>query len=392
MTRRRVKITERVPITPRKVVVYTDNLMTSTGVRDQATGESSQDLWSSLADTLNKALVISTSFRFDPELNMLEILDPCNVRNNIHVNRLTNYAVSVKMYLLPAAAHTDDRPASLYIRQAMACVERQLGSVKIDELFISFADITNHFPKPPDPPLPKSADREDQRPPTKLAAPPKNIGGPKSALASSRMPTSSRASSSSHAANATASNTDPHAVYDMTRYLKVWRALNRLKRMGKVLKIGVCDLSKPQLEALCEQSGIVPDMLQVHVTNDPTEDTNPLDDSLQKLAKLHDISIRTHTDSTGILSDRTFQNLAADFKINERFPTTEVPPQGYKIDFMKPRWVVSYSVTLKNRGLVSNRGYIAMASSDCVLDPNRTSRTIFSPSANSSSSSASGSP
>ncbi|KAJ2042537.1 hypothetical protein GGH13_009927, partial [Coemansia sp. S155-1] len=78
MTRRRVKITERVPITPRKVVVYTDNLMTSTGVRDQATGESSQDLWSSLADTLNKALVISTSFRFDPELNMLEILDPCN--------------------------------------------------------------------------------------------------------------------------------------------------------------------------------------------------------------------------------------------------------------------------------------------------------------------------
>ncbi|KAJ1892482.1 hypothetical protein LPJ71_007424 [Coemansia sp. S17] len=296
------------------------------------------------------------------------------------------------MYLLPAAAHTDDRPASLYIRQAMACVERQLGSVKIDELFISFADITNHFPKPPpDPPLPKSADREDQRPPTKLAAPPKNNGGPKSALASSRMPNSSRASSS-HASNATASNTDPHAVYDMTRYLKVWRALNRLKRMGKVLKIGVCDLSKPQLEALCEQSGIVPDMLQVHVTNDPTEDTNPLDDSLQKLAKLHDISIRTHTDSTGILSDRTFQNLAADFKINERFPTTEVPPQGYKIDFMKPRWVVSYSVTLKNRGLVSNRGYIAMASSDCVLDPNRTSRTIFSPSANSSSSSASGSP
>ncbi|KAJ2866502.1 hypothetical protein GGH94_001470 [Coemansia aciculifera] len=390
MTRRRVKITERVPITPRKVVVYTDNLMTSAGVRDQATGESAKDLASSLADTLNKALVISTSFRFDPELNMLEILDPCNLRNNIKVKGLTNYAVTVKMYLLPAAAHTDDRPASLYIRQVMACVERQLGPVKIDELFVSFADITNHYPKPVNPPPPTSADREDQRPPTIRVAPPNSKVGHKSALSSERTPNSSRASSS-HASSAT-SNTDPHAACDMTRYLKVWRALNRLKRTGKALKIGICDLSKPQLEALCEQSGIVPDILQVHVANDPTEDTNPLDDSLQKLAKHHDISIRTHSDSMGILSDDTFQMLATDFRINERFPTTEVPPQGYKIDVMKPRWVVNYNVTLKSRGLVSNRGYIAMASSDCVLDPNRTSRTIFAPTANSSSSSASGSP
>ncbi|KAJ2744353.1 hypothetical protein GGI20_003046 [Coemansia sp. BCRC 34301] len=344
MTRRRAKINERVPITPRKVVVYTDNLMTSTGVRDPASGESAMDLAHSLADTLNKALVISTSFRFDPELNMLEILDPYNLRNNIKVKGLTNYAVSVKLYLLPAAAHTDDRPASLYVRQAMACVERQLGPVKIDELFVAFPDITNHFPRSPDL-RPASEDRDSQP-------------GQKSSAAST--------------VDSSNGNT-----YDMTRYLKVWRALNRLKKTGKAVKIGVCDLSKPQLEALCEQSGIIPDMLQVHVTNDPTEDTNPLDGSLQKLAKLHDISIRTHTDSMAILSDRTFHHLATDFKINERFPTTEVPPQGYKIDFMRPRWVVNYNVTLQSRGLVSNRGYIAMASSDCVLDPNRTSRTAF---------------
>ncbi|KAJ2733733.1 hypothetical protein IW152_002838 [Coemansia sp. BCRC 34962] len=355
--------------------------MTSTGVRDQATGESARDLANSLGDTLNKALVISTSFRFDPELNMLEILDPCNLRNNIKVKGLKNYVVSVKMYLLPAAAHTDDRPASLYVRQAMSCVERQLGPVKIDELFVSFADITNHFPKPPDAQLLTSADHGDRRSPAILVEPPNSNGGPGSAL------------SSGHASSEATSNPDLHAACDMTRYLKVWSALNRLKRTGKALKIGVCDLSKPQLEALCEQSGIVPDMLQVHVTNDPTEDTNPLDDSLQRLAKHHDISIRTHTDSMGILNDRTFQKLVTDFKINERFPTTEVPPQGYKIDFMRPRWVVNYNVTLKNRGLVSNRGYIAMASSDCVLDPNRTSRTVYAPNASSSSSSsASGSP
>ncbi|KAJ2001751.1 hypothetical protein GGI04_003619 [Coemansia thaxteri] len=377
MTRRRQKITEKVPSTPRKVVVYTDNLMTSTGGRDATTtGESAKDV----------TLVISTSFRFDPDLNMLEILDPCNLRNNIKVKGLTNYAVSVKLYLLPAASDTSNRPASLYVRQAMACVERQLGPVKIDELFVSFADITNHIAQPV-----SATDSDDQsaQPFTEhiLAdrCSPSDIASNDDSAVACATPPGGRSSSGhvSSIANSTAS----HDTCDMTRYLKVWRALNRLKESGKAVKVGVCDLSKPQLESLCGQSSIIPDMLQVHVTNDPSEDTNPLDSSLQRLAKKHEISIRTHTDNTGILSDRTFQTLATDFKINERFPTTEVPPQGYKIDFMKPRWVVSYNVTLKNRGLVSNRGYIAMASSDCVLDPNRTSRTVFAPIPNSSSSS-----
>ncbi|KAJ2000696.1 hypothetical protein H4R26_004493 [Coemansia thaxteri] len=343
MTRRRQKITEKVPSTPRKVVVYTDNLMTSTGGRDATTtGESAKDV----------TLVISTSFRFDPDLNMLEILDPCNLRNNIKVKGLTNYAVSVK----------------------------------IDELFVSFADITNHIAQPV-----SATDSDDQsaQPFTEhiLAdrCSPSDIASNDDSAVACATPPGGRSSSGhvSSIANSTAS----HDTCDMTRYLKVWRALNRLKESGKAVKVGVCDLSKPQLESLCGQSSIIPDMLQVHVTNDPSEDTNPLDSSLQRLAKKHEISIRTHTDNTGILSDRTFQTLATDFKINERFPTTEVPPQGYKIDFMKPRWVVSYNVTLKNRGLVSNRGYIAMASSDCVLDPNRTSRTVFAPIPNSSSSS-----
>ncbi|KAJ2136458.1 hypothetical protein J3F82_006329, partial [Coemansia sp. RSA 637] len=83
MARRRHAITERVPTTPRKVVVYTDNLMTSNSARNITASESGKELADSLGDTLNTALVISTSFRFDPELNMLEILDPYNPRNNI---------------------------------------------------------------------------------------------------------------------------------------------------------------------------------------------------------------------------------------------------------------------------------------------------------------------
>ncbi|KAJ1642416.1 hypothetical protein LPJ64_005736, partial [Coemansia asiatica] len=119
MTRRRQEITEKVPTTPRKVV-----------------------LAHSLADTLNTALVISTSFRFDPELNMLEILDPYNPRNNIQVKGITDYKVSVKLFMLSASADASNRPSALYVRQAMACLHKQLGSVKIDELVVSFSDLS----------------------------------------------------------------------------------------------------------------------------------------------------------------------------------------------------------------------------------------------------------
>ncbi|KAJ2810389.1 hypothetical protein H4S07_002696 [Coemansia furcata] len=94
----------------------------------------------------------------------------------------------------------------------------------------------------------------------------------------------------------------------------------------------------------------------------------------------------------GVLSDCILQMLAMEFKTNERFSLTEVPLQGIKIDFMRAQWVVDHNVTLKNCGLITNRGYIAMVSSDYVLDLNHTSCTVFAPTANSSSSLASGSP
>ncbi|KAJ1718205.1 hypothetical protein LPJ61_006757, partial [Coemansia biformis] len=92
--------------------------------------------------TLNTALVISTSYRFDPELNMLEILDPHNPRNNVEVKGITNYQVSVKLFILPAAVDANRRPSPLYVKQALTCIRKQLGAVTIDELFISFADET----------------------------------------------------------------------------------------------------------------------------------------------------------------------------------------------------------------------------------------------------------
>ncbi|KAJ2617068.1 hypothetical protein H4S08_000489 [Coemansia sp. RSA 1365] len=340
----------------------------------------------SLADTLNTALVVSTSFRFDPDLNMLEILDPYNPRNNIEVKGFTNYQVSAKLFILSAAVDTSNRPSPLYVKQALACVKKQLGPVKIDELFVSFADI--------------SARSNGNRGGSMASAPKiRSRGKHLHRSMGNRRAHSLLARETSRIIHE--SSSEEYDEKNMSRYLKVWKMINKLKLDGDAAKIGICDLSKHQLEDLCEITGIVPDMVQVRVDeeqfllddDDDKQDTNGSeihgqsgagsdysgdsssgpDNDLRRFAQTHGISMRTHSDSPDILSNATFQTLAADFRINERFPTTEVPPEGYMIDLMRPRWVVNYSVALRNRGLIANRGYIIMASSDCVLDPNRVS-------------------
>ncbi|KAJ2662798.1 hypothetical protein IWW48_001676 [Coemansia sp. RSA 1200] len=464
MPRRKQQITEKVPTTPRKVIVYTDNLMTSDAARNTTAVESAKELVSSLADTLNTALVIYTSFRFNPELNMLEIIDPYNSRNHIVVKGYKNYVLSVKLFILPAAADTYNRPSHVYVRQAMECLQRQLGSVRIDELFVSFSDISlgnaggyggdssgaseaeeigaisdSSFSSDTETSSIRERMRIRRQERNQNESQRKQSGSPVSeaaALSSAASPAiSMEERQSSQQANelpsAESSSALPSAAVNhaqqtedsdsiggqrgMDRYVKLWRTVSRLRASGDVGKIGLCDLNHAQLESLCDKSGIVPDMLQVHVGEEgtieattataaaaaaatPGEESvappqasmeatptpaseapssaaaDPLDDQLREYAHSRGISIRTHSDSADMLPDDAFQTLAADFRINEKFPTTEVPRHGHKMDFMRPRWVANYSVFLKTRGLVANRGYIVMASSDTVLDPNSISK------------------
>ncbi|KAJ1872059.1 hypothetical protein H4R99_000900 [Coemansia sp. RSA 1722] len=323
---------------------------------------------------------------------MLEILDPYNPRNNIQVKGITDYRVSVKLFMLSASADASNRPSALYVRQAMACLHKQLGTVKIDELVVSFSDLSA-----------VQSNGMAHRRSSSLGA-----NGLGSSMRSNRPVASSSSSSSSinvsagqtraedpanddgsSTSGSRISNDDGSGVVsgsgvssgsseaDMTRYLKVWKALARIKQSGEAAKIGISDVNKQQLEQLCLLSESKPDIVQIRLNvHEPVE--QDMDDELRCYARQANISVSAHADGPEILADRRFQHLASDFKINERFPTTEVAPQGYKMDFMRPRWVANYNVLQTKRGLVANRGYIVMASSDCVLDPNRISRPTYS--------------
>ncbi|KAJ2527009.1 COP9 signalosome complex subunit 6, partial [Coemansia sp. RSA 1937] len=280
-----------------------------------------------------------------------------------------------------------NRPSPLYVKQALTCIKKQLGSVTIDELFVSFADISappaatsnydnisllpqkpkrlvyerRHVQQTSNGELESNGEEEssgEQETNTDLASTGEHSPN------SENPPNGEQCSSSpGEIGNGSSNETDES---DMLRYHKVWRMVNRLKADGDATKIGICDVSKQQLAQLCEHSGAQPDMVQIRVA-DPAAEPDAAATELRAYASERGISIRTHSDSMAMLSNATFQALAADYRINERFPTTEVPPEGYKIDLMRPRWVANYSVAIRNRGLVANRGYIVMASSDRML-------------------------
>ncbi|KAJ1901126.1 hypothetical protein LPJ66_001006 [Kickxella alabastrina] len=300
---------------------------------------------------------------------MLEILDPYNLRNNIQVTGITDYRVSVKIFMLPAAVDANNRPSSMYVKQALLCVEKQLGMVKIDELIVSFAEISANDEDAED----DDEDNEDRETGQLDSSPLESpVGSPLGVL-----PARTETSSTDSLETSPTAACPEGAITDMSRYVKVWRSLGKLRASGEALKIGISDVNKQQLEQLCRQSGITPDIVQVRMSGNEPQDQGP-DDELRAYARERGMFVGAHADSPEMLNDWTFQTLATDFKINEKFPTTEVAPLGYKIDFMRPRWVASYSVMQTKRGLVANRGYIVMASSDCVLNPNRVPRKKYS--------------
>ncbi|KAJ1781609.1 hypothetical protein LPJ59_007013, partial [Coemansia sp. RSA 2399] len=268
--------------------------------RNTAAVESSKELVNSLAVTLNTALVIVTSFRFNPELNMLEIIDPKNKRNNIIYYKYTNYILSVKLFILPAAADTLNRPSHVYVRQVMECLRRQLGSVKVDELFVSFSDIAlggntggDSASEAEEPAATSdtnissdaetsSIQRRRRRRRHQKSAHGRRAESPQPGTPSSVEARSSVREHHIQLEKSSSSSAIPSAAYTqqdndsssggsgvgrhgMDRYVKLWRAVSRLRTSGDVGKIGLCDLSREQLESLCEKSGIRPDMLQVRV-------------------------------------------------------------------------------------------------------------------------------
>ncbi|VDN16480.1 unnamed protein product [Dibothriocephalus latus] len=131
--------------------------------------------------------------------------------------------------------------------------------------------------------------------------------------------------------------------------LKVWPILEEFVKSNKVFRLGVCDMSAEEMELLLSSVKIPPKVNQLFLGS-----TCRLTDELQNFAKIHDVQLTTHQDSSDILRTDWLVSI-----ISKEFSPDDAT--GWR-----PLWLVRYSETFKHRGVIRSKGYTLLAERTAV--------------------------
>jgi glutamate--cysteine ligase regulatory subunit len=132
---------------------------------------------------------------------------------------------------------------------------------------------------------------------------------------------------------------------DFDNLIKVWEELEKFHVNNRIHKLGVSEFTKNRLESFIKAVEISPKVDQINIVNCNQKE-------IIEFAKKNDVELLTHRDPAVILPSKTFQNIIEE---------TNTDKISLNNDLL-PRWVLKYSVMIKCRGVVANKGYIVMAS------------------------------
>ncbi|XP_013785995.1 glutamate--cysteine ligase regulatory subunit-like isoform X1 [Limulus polyphemus] len=124
----------------------------------------------------------------------------------------------------------------------------------------------------------------------------------------------------------------------------VWKILEDLVRNERVVTIGVSDLDSDQLRDLYEWAKIKPSVNQVNL-----ESCCVMPPEMTSFARENDIQLLTHNDPKVLLPPE---------HVHQVIGHVVVADDRQK---WKPSWIVRYSVMVKCRGIIQNKGYIFSA-------------------------------
>ncbi len=243
------------------------------------------------------------------------------------------YDITVKLFYLPNVA-----PAlrSGQTREAIDLVLRELHVASIDLLIVSFPGISF------------DADDEDEGgSDTELDGVPGAHGD-----ASLTPPPSS----SSDDCDGSAS------VEDMSSLLSTWRTLESLHDEGILRALGVAEFGTQRLMRFLPQTRVRPRVNQINV-----RDCCVVPRGMILFAKAQNIELLTHNDCTNILPRGTLRDILgpgengagvlAESKAKEHCDGDGNGLPGE----VEPQWVVKYTAVIKDRGVIENKGYFAVA-------------------------------
>ncbi|KAF1918398.1 hypothetical protein BDU57DRAFT_555986 [Ampelomyces quisqualis] len=226
------------------------------------------------------------------------------------------YDITVKLFYLPNIP-ADRRCAQT--REAIELVLKELGVSSIDLLIVSFPGISF------------DADDEDSDFEDSPSAP---------------------HSASENDGGCIDSEVPPE---DMETMITTWRALEKVQEEGLVSRLGIAEFGVTRLGKFLEQTKTKPSVNQINV-----RDCCVVPKPLIIYAKQQKIELLTHNDCTNILPRGTLRQILGSEENGSGVLASKHGEDGLKGD-VEPQWVVKYTAVVKDRGVVENKGYFAVA-------------------------------
>jgi len=141
--------------------------------------------------------------------------------------------------------------------------------------------------------------------------------------------------------------------------VKTWRVLESLQEKGILSQLGLSEFSSDRLSKFLPEVKVRPTVDQINV-----KDCCVVPKSLIMYAKENKIELLTHADCMDILPPGNTRELLGPGKggagIIAARPDADQEEPGLKGD-IEPQWVIKYTAVVKNRGVIENKGYFAVA-------------------------------
>lgn len=235
-----------------------------------------------------------------------------------------SYDITVKLFYLPNIS-ASQRCAQT--REAIELVLKELGSTSIDLLIVSFPGI--------------SFDAEDDDEDSDLETPP-----------------ASAAQSLDAPQDINGGCVEPDVPpEDIDTMVTTWHTLEHLHKEGLVSKLGISEFGVTRLSRFLPHTTIKPSVNQINV-----RDCCVVPKPLIIYAKQQKIELLTHNDCTNILPRGTLRQILGSGEDGCGVLKSEGGQEegGLKGE-VEPQWVVKYTAVVKDRGVVENKGYFAVA-------------------------------
>lgn len=151
---------------------------------------------------------------------------------------------------------------------------------------------------------------------------------------------------------------------DFDSMVQTWRVLESLHEQGMIAQLGVAEFGNDRLARFLPHTKVKPSVDQINL-----KDCCVVPKNLILYAKQEQIQLLTHNDCHDILPVGTTRELLGPAEksagILASSPEANDGVQGH----VEPQWVVKYTAVVKDRGVVENKGYFALADvGSCVKD------------------------